>query len=55
MGAGCRFGDKVAGVDKPAMNDKQLASAVFGIWLGERRVQDNIKKDLVSRAGSLAK
>ena len=46
---------KVAGVEKPAINDKAFASAVFGIWLGDKPVQENIKKDLVSRAGQLVK
>lgn len=46
---------KVAGADKPAINDKALASAVFAIWLGAKPIQDDVKKDLVSRAGALAK
>jgi hypothetical protein len=46
---------KVAGVDKPAISDKAFAAAVFGIWLGEKPVQEDIKKDLVVRAGSLVK
>jgi Chalcone isomerase-like len=30
---------KVAGVDKPAINDKGLAAAIFGIWLGDKPIQ----------------
>ena len=44
---------KVAGVDKPVLNDRTLASAVFGIWLGAKPIQEDIKKDLVARAGAL--
>ena len=46
---------KVAGVDKPPINDKAFASAVFGIWLGEKPIQEDIKKDLIARAGDLLK
>ena len=46
---------KVAGVDKPALNDKALASAVFSVWLGPKPIQDDIKKDLVARLGALSK
>jgi hypothetical protein len=46
---------KVAGVDKPVLNDKALASAIFGIWLGPKPIQDDIKKDLVARGGMLLK
>ena len=46
---------KVAGVDKPPINDKSLASAVFGIWLGDKPIQDDLKKDLVSRSSELLK
>ena len=44
---------KVAGVDKPAIHDNAFASAVFSIWLGEKPIQDDLKKDLVSRAAQL--
>jgi Chalcone isomerase-like len=44
---------KVAGADKPAINDKSLASAIFGIWLGDKPIQDDLKKDLVARGGEL--
>jgi hypothetical protein len=46
---------KVAGVDKPAINDKAFASAVFGIWLGDKPVQMDVKKDLVARGSELLK
>ena len=46
---------KVVGVDKPAINDKAFASAVFGIWLGDKPIQEDIKKDLVARAPELLK
>jgi hypothetical protein len=46
---------KVAGVEKPPINDKAFGSAVFGIWLGEKPIQEDIKRDLVARAGSLMK
>jgi Chalcone isomerase-like len=46
---------KVAGVDKPPLNDKPLASAVFGIWLGAKPIQDDIKNGLVARAAALLK
>lgn len=44
---------KVAGADKPPINDKTFASAVFGIWLGEKPIQDDLKKALVSRVPEL--
>ena len=46
---------KVAGTEKPVINDKAFAAAVFGIWLGAKPIQENVKKDLVSRAGELLK
>jgi chalcone isomerase-like protein len=33
--------------------DKDFTAAVFGIWLGERPIQADIKRDLVSRAPQL--
>jgi hypothetical protein len=36
----------VAGAARPDIADKAFASAVFGIWLGDRPVQDDIKADL---------
>ena len=52
---GTGLATKVAGVDKPAINDNAFASAVFGIWLGDKPIQENIKKDLASRSGLLFK
>ena len=46
---------KVAGLNKPEINDKAFAAAVFGIWLGDKPIQEDIKKGLVSRAGELLK
>ena len=46
---------KVAGVDKPEIGDKNFAAAVFGIWLGEKPIQGDIKKGLASRAAELIK
>src|SRR5262245_1881562 len=37
----------VNGAPKPDIADKAFASAVFGIWLGEKPIQDDIKADLV--------
>jgi hypothetical protein len=45
----------VAGVDKPATNDKALAAAIFGIWLGDKSIQEDVKKDLVGRTGQVLK
>jgi hypothetical protein len=45
----------VAGVAKPPIADKDFAAAVFGIWLGDKPIQDDIKKDLVARAPSIVK
>jgi len=46
---------KVAGMDKPPINDKPFAASVFSIWLGDKPVQDDIKKDLVARVGEVLK
>ena len=45
----------VIGVAKPPIADKDFAAAVFSIWLGEKPIQDDIKKGLVSRAPALLK
>lgn len=39
----------MAGEKKPRIEDKAFAAAVFGIWLRETPIQDDIKVDLVSR------
>lgn len=46
---------RVVGADKPAINDKALATAIFAIWLGEKPIQDDLKRDLVGRGGELLK
>ena len=43
----------VNGQEKPAIDDKNFAAAVFGIWLGDKPIQDDIKRDLVARAPQL--
>lgn len=43
------------GQQKPAIADKAFATAVFQIWLGEKPLQPDIKRDLVARAGSVLK
>ena len=43
------------GVPKPPIADKGFAAAVFGIWLGDEPVQDDIKRDLIARMASAVK
>ena len=45
----------MAGQPKPSISDREFAAAVFAVWLGEKPVQDDIKKGLVSRAPALIK
>jgi len=45
----------VAGQAKPPIADKDFAAAVFGVWLGDKPIQDDIKKGLVSRAAEVLK
>ena len=45
----------VVGAAKPPIADKDFAAAVFAIWLGEKPTQDDLKRDLVSRAPLLIK
>lgn len=40
----------VAGAAKPPIADKGFAAAVFSIWLGEKPIQADLKRDLVARA-----
>jgi hypothetical protein len=40
----------MAGQPRPPIPDRAFAAAVFGVWLGDRPIQDDIKKGLVSRA-----
>lgn len=44
-----------AGQKKPPIADKAFATAVFEIWLGEKPLQEDIKRDLVARAGQVLK
>jgi hypothetical protein len=37
------------GTPKPPIADKNFAAAVFGIWLGDDPIQDDIKRDLMAR------
>jgi hypothetical protein len=41
------------GQAKPPINDPAFTTAVFAIWLGEKPIQEDIKRDLVSRAPSV--
>jgi hypothetical protein len=43
------------GTPRPPIADKNFAGAVFGIWLGEQPVQQDIKQDLIARLPGLAK
>ena len=40
----------VAGQARPPINDKDFAASVFGIWLGDKPIQEDIKKGLLSRS-----
>lgn len=46
---------KMAGTVKPPIADKNFAAAVFGIWLRDKPIQEDIKLALVSRAGEVIK
>ncbi len=39
----------IGGLNKGPIKDKSFAAAVFGIWLGEKPIQDDIKQDLIAR------
>ena len=54
-GAGGVLETTMAGQPRPAIADKNFAAAVFAIWLGEKPIQEDIKRDLVSRAPLLIK
>jgi hypothetical protein len=45
----------VAGREQPPIANKAFAAAVFAIWLGDKPVQDDIKRGLVSRAAEVLK
>ncbi len=42
---------QVAGLGKPPIADRAFAAKLFGVWLGDAPVQDDIKAGLVARAG----
>jgi hypothetical protein len=42
----------VAGQARAAIADKTFASQVFGIWLGDKPVQEDIKAGLVAKVGA---
>lgn len=41
------------GLAQPPIADKTFAAHVFGIWLGEKPIQEDLKTDLVARAPAL--
>jgi hypothetical protein len=43
----------IGGQTKAPIADKAFAAAVFSIWLGEKPIQEDLKKAIVSRAGEL--
>ena len=43
------------GVPKPPIADKNFAAAVFGIWLGDEPIQDDIKRDLIAHIAPAVK
>jgi hypothetical protein len=45
----------VGGLGKTPIKDKTFTEAVYSIWLGDKPIQDDIKKGLASRAESLIK
>jgi hypothetical protein len=45
----------MAGTPRPPIADKAFATAVFAIWLGDKPIQEDVKKALVSRAAELIK
>jgi hypothetical protein len=40
-------------VEKPAIPDKAFADAVFSIWLRDRPEEDQVRRQIVSRAKEL--
>jgi hypothetical protein len=51
--AGGSLETSVAGLGKSPIQDAAFAQRVFGIWIGDKPIQDDIKRDLASRAASL--
>jgi hypothetical protein len=54
-GAGGSLESTMAGQSRPPIANKEFAARVFGLYLGETPIQDDIKVDLVSRAPLLLK
>ena len=54
-GPGGRLEVTIAGLKKVPIDDKAFTTAVFSIWLGDKPIQEDIKKGLVSRADQLIK
>jgi hypothetical protein len=50
-GPGGTLETTAAGTPKPSIPDRSFSTAVFAIWLGEKPLQEDIKRDLVARAG----
>ena len=45
----------IGGLGKTPIKDKVFTEAVYSIWLGDKPIQDDIKKGLISRAETLIK
>jgi hypothetical protein len=43
----------MAGTPKPPIDDKTFAAAVFGLYVGEKPLQEDLKADLVTRAAQV--
>lgn len=54
-GTGGALESTMAGQARAPIANKEFAARVFGLYLGETPIQDDIKVDLVSRAGELLK
>jgi hypothetical protein len=48
-GTGGRLEATMAGEAKAPIEDKDFTAAVFSIWLGQKPIQEDVKRDLVSR------
>ncbi len=42
-----------AGLQKPPIRDRAFSTAVFSIWLGEKPLQPDIKREIVARSGKV--
>ncbi len=54
-GAGGVLETIMAGEKRPAIDNKAFAAAVFGIFLGEKPIQEDLKQALVARVGEVLK